>query len=282
MKNFSKSFFLKQLEDIGLSEHESIHFICECLHISYTEFVLLENINIEQSKELKKCISKAKKRMPVNKILKKSYFYGREFFINNNVLAPRLDTELVVEKALKEINDIINATKKNTIKVLDLCTGSGIIGITIRLENNNATVDCSDISAKALKVAKKNSISLNADVTFIKSNLFDKIIEKYDIIVSNPPYISKNEYENLSISVKKYDPYISLVAKDRGLDIYKRIQRDIKKYLNENGVLVLEIGYNQGAEVAKIFEETFSVVKVYKDYNNNDRIVIAKGVKNVR
>lgn len=239
-------------------------------------------LNIHFKKEITlgdyfKLMLAAKKRVkgaPTNKILKNQVFYGRDFYIDNNVLAPRVDTEFVVSEALEYI--------KKESKVLDLCTGSGIIAITIKKESG-ANVFASDISSKALKIAKKNALTNEAEVTFVQSDMFENIMEKgFDLIISNPPYIPSKDVSCLSKEVKDYDPIIALDGGEDGLDYYRIIEKNLSLYLLEEGKLILEIGYDEGESIKELFSNYNTIIK--KDYEGNDRVAIIsyKKVNNAR
>lgn len=202
---------------------------------------------------------------PWQQVLGMVEFYGRNFAINNNVLIPRQETELVCEQALKHIN------KQD--KVLDLCCGSGVLGITIALETG-AKVTMADISAKARLVARYNAKNLKAKTKVLCSDMFEKIKGKFDVIVCNPPYIESDVIATLDDSVKNYEPHLALDGGVDGLDFYRILAEQATNYLTKKGVLVLEIGYNQGQAVCDLLKDKFDV-NYQKDYSGNDRIVIA-------
>lgn len=225
---------------------------------------------------------------PLQYITKKQYFMGEEFYVDENVLIPQPDTEVLVEQTLKVIEDNINE-KKDTIKILDLCTGSGAIAISIlkqlqkirQLKKNNSAefeieMYASDISNQALEVAKRNEIRILKEnrIKFIQSNMFDKIkIKDFDIIVSNPPYIKTEEIKLLSKDVQN-EPKIALDGGEDGIKFYNIINENIKEYLKENGFLLMEIGYDQKEKVQKIFKNSECI----KDYSGNDRVIIWRKV----
>lgn len=235
------------------------------------EYLLIHNEE-EISKEIEEKfflnLEKIKNNYPIQYITNKQEFMGFEFFVNENVLIPRPDTEILVEEVL----DVIN---KET-KILDLCTGSGAIGLSIGKLNENLQIYLSDISEKALEVASKNSERLDVKATIIKSNLFENINTKFDIIVSNPPYIETKTIETLDKSVQK-EPNLALDGGEDGLDFYRKIAKDAKKYLAENGILALEIGYNQKLAVIEILQkEGYKNIYSKRDYGNNDRVIVAR------
>lgn len=217
-------------------------------------------------------IEKITKGIPLQHITHKQEFMKMDFFVNEDVLIPRQDTEILVEEVIKI------AKKKNRPKILDLCTGSGAIAISLKKFVPNSDVYAVDISEKALEIARKNARKLEADVKFIKSNLFENLKkEKFDIIVSNPPYIKREDIMNLSEEVKN-EPKIALDGGIDGLDFYKKISEQAIEYLKLDSYLCFEIGYNQKNEVIQIIENKHIYKNVYskKDLYGNDRIVIAQ------
>lgn len=244
--------------------------------LSYSQLILFRDFDKGLLKKIKKFLILRLKHMPLNKIAKKAYFYLDEFYINNFVLAPRKETELLVENALKYIN---NSSKKN-FNILDLCCGSGAIGLTMaKYCDKPCKITLSDISAKALKVAEKNQNKLEVieNVNLQKSNMFRdlKTENKFDIIMSNPPYIKTGDLVNLDKSVSQFDPKKALDGGVDGLKFYKEIAKNAKDFLTEDGCLFLEIGFDQAKDVENLLSKDFQV-KVYKDYSNNDRIIYAK------
>ena len=211
-------------------------------------------------------LNKLIKGVPVQYLVNKQSFYGMDFFVDNRVLIPQPDTECLVEEGLEFLKGKENA------KVLDLCTGSGTIAISIA-KNSDATIYASDISKDALDVAKLNATTLGANITFIESDLFKNINEKFDLIISNPPYIKTDVIESLSIEVKN-EPILALDGKEDGLYFYREIIKSAKDYLNPNGKLLFEIGFDQKESVTKLFDEAgFDNVYSKKDLAGLDRIV---------
>lgn len=210
---------------------------------------------------------------PLQYITQKQEFMGMKFFVNEDVLIPQPDTEILVETVL----DICKRYGKQSLRILDLCTGSGAIAISLS-KILNTQVFASDVSTKALKVAEKNNVMNNTKVEFIESNLFEKINgEKFDIIVSNPPYIKNEEIKSLSKQVQN-EPYIALAGGEDGLDFYRKIIDEAYKYINKNGYLCLEIGYDQKEDLIKLIKqnENYEYENCIKDLSNNDRCIIAK------
>jgi len=210
---------------------------------------------------------------PLQYITQKQEFMGMEFFMNENVLIPQPDTEILVETVL----DICKRYSNQSLRILDLCTGSGAIAISLS-KILNTQVFASDVSTKALEVAEKNNVLNNSKVEFIESNLFEQINgEKFDIIVSNPPYIKNEEIKLLSKQVQN-EPYIALAGGEDGLDFYRKIIDEAYKHINKNGYLCLEIGYDQKEDLIKLIKqnENYEYENCIKDLSNNDRCIIAK------
>lgn len=208
---------------------------------------------------------------PLQYILGKQYFMGLEFIVNENVLIPRADTEILVYEAIKELENI----KKP--KVLDMCTGSGCIAISLAKNVKNAEIFAVDISSEAIDVARENSKINGTDVKFIKSDLFESIIDtQFDMIVSNPPYISKEEMGKLEKDVLN-EPHLALYGGEDGLDFYRSISEKAVNYLKTSGFLIFEIGYLQGEGVKNILAELkYKNIKTVKDYSGNNRVIIAQ------
>lgn len=223
-------------------------------------------------------IEELKNHKPIQYIIKKQEFMGYDFYVDENVLIPQPDTENLVEEVLF----IINSIKDKNLKILDLCTGSGAIAISLSkiLNSDKILIYGSDISEKALKIAQDNAIQNCSKVVFLKSNIFNEINNnyKFDIIVSNPPYIETKTIEELSEEVK-YEPHLALDGGEDGLYFYREIIKNAKKYLNPNGYLAFEIGYNQKKQVEKLLEENgYKNIYSRKDLSGNDRVVVAQNM----
>ena len=240
------------------------------------EYILIhgnEEFPLDKLDEYFEKIERAANGEPVQYITNSQEFFGMNFYVDENVLIPQPDTEILVEETIK----IIRKEDKN-LKILDLCTGSGAIAISLAKENK-VKVIASDISKKALEVAKKNCVMNNADVDLIESDLYEKINDEFDIIVSNPPYIATDVINTLSSEVKS-EPQIALDGGKDGLDFYRKIAKESKKHLCTNGYLIVEIGYDQKESVMKILkEEGYINTYCIKDLGQNDRVIIAnKGI----
>lgn len=233
-----------------------------------------ETIGKDQCDEFFELIEKRRKKMPVKYILNKCEFMGIDLHVEEGVLIPRDDTELLVDEVLKNISE------DDEKQICDLCCGSGAIGISLACLRKNIKVDLLDYYPIPEKVTLINieKHNLQGRVSFSKSDLLDvsiKASKKYDIIVSNPPYIEEEEIEKLMDDVQKYEPHTALSGGIDGLDFYKKIVNQSIEVLNENGILAFEIGYNQGKAVKSLMEENnFKDVRVIKDFASLDRIVI--------
>lgn len=213
-------------------------------------------------------LSKRSEHIPLQYITGVAPFMGLVLKVNSSVLIPRFDTEVLVDKVLMIVKD--------GDRVLDMCTGSGCIILSIKDKFPNIDAVASDVSNAAILVAKENAKSYNMNVDFVRSDLFDKIRGTFDVIVSNPPYIKSAVIETLDSEVKNFEPYEALDGREDGLYFYRRIAEEAKKHLKKNGRLCLEIGDDQGEEVSDIlFNEGYAPVDIYRDLNNKDRVIIA-------
>lgn len=211
-----------------------------------------------------------KKDVPLSHLVGFEYFYDRKFKVTKDVLSPRMETEELIYKVI----EYVKTSNKNNLKILDLCTGSGIIAITLKKELDQITIDvvASDVSEEAIEVAKENAQYHDADVRFIQSDIFNNINDKFDIIVSNPPYIDRKDEVTMKENVLNYDPHLALFAEEEGMYFYRKIIEQAKDYLKENGVMFFEIGYDQKDKIIKLSEENGYLAQVYKDINNRDRM----------
>ncbi len=255
------------LKENGIEDFKSdAFFLIEGIYkVKRAELLSDKEVDFEV---LQKALERRIKGEPCAYITGETEFMGLPFKVNKNVLIPRQDTENLIELLLER-------TKKGA-KVLDLCTGSGCIGISLKKYIENSSVTMVDISEGAISIAKENAQLNNAEVKIIKDDVLKPSFEyeKYDLIVSNPPYIEKEVVETLEKTVKDFEPRLALDGGKDGLVFYRKIAKDFKKHLKTNGRIAFEIGYNQGDTVFKILEENqYKNIEVIKDYNNNNRIV---------
>jgi len=226
-------------------------------------------------------INKRKEGYPLQYIIGKQEFMGLEFYVDNGVLIPRPDTEILVEAVINMAKE--GFSNKERINIVDIGTGSGAITLSLAHYIKNSFVFSIDISDKALEIAKINCnrLNLNDKVKFIKGSLFEPLWDldlryNIDIVVSNPPYIPSQDIDDLQVEVSKYEPRIALDGGWDGLDFYRLITRDSMDYLRDKGILAFEIGYNQGEDVRNILESSggFKDVSIIKDLAGHDRVVI--------
>ena len=300
-----------KIEDSYIKAKKLLEYI---LNQTYSEFVInsLEEVTKEKKLEYEEKLQEIINGKPLQYITNNQEFMGLNFFVNEYVLIPQPDTEILVETAIKiiekrnlKIEDVRNLKNKEIIQnystekvkenkqiqVLDLCTGSGCIGISIAKSIQNVQILATDISKEAIEVAKKNAILNNVEqkIEFVCSNLFENINEKqFDYIVSNPPYIEKNKIKELSKEVQN-EPELALNGGEDGLQFYKEILKNACKHLLPNGYLILEIGYNQADKIINIYKENFEnksnkssenlileTKNAIKDLGGNDRVLIFK------
>tara|TARA_Y100000741_G_scaffold348280_1_gene316309 strand:+ start:86 stop:934 length:849 start_codon:yes stop_codon:yes gene_type:complete len=214
---------------------------------------------------------------PISKIINSKEFYSLNFFVNNYVLDPRPETEFIIDSVKKNFKN-----QERILNILDLGTGSGCLSIVLSKIFKNSKITSTDISKKAINVAKKNAIYHNVikSIEFIECNWINNLKEKYDIIVSNPPYISDNEYKKISKNIKLYEPKKSLIAGKKGLDSYLTISTFVGKLMKESTLFFLEIGKNQKKEVENIFKnQQIKVIDTIFDYQSIERVLILKKIK---
>mgnify|MGYP002315006775 FL=1 len=260
---------LKDIEDGNIKARILLEYI---LKLSREKIVSNPNIEVSDNNVefyLNK-INDIKNGMPIQYITNKQEFMKLNFYVDKNVLIPQPDTEILVEKAIEICNN-----HGNDIKILDLCTGSGAIGISIAKNIKNAKVYATDIKNTVIDIAKQNAKQNNVDnIEFIVSDMFKNIQEKdFDIIVSNPPYIETDVIKTLPTEVRN-EPIIALDGGKDGLKFYKIILSEYKKYLKKDGYLLLEIGYNQAKSVGELINLNYSIIE---DLAGNDRVIIIKG-----
>lgn len=228
------------------------------------EEILDEKIEIE----LKKINDKINEGYPLQYAIGKWNFYGLDLLVDKRALIPRYETEILV--------DLIINDNSNNKKILDIGTGSGAISLALSKNLKDSKIIGVDISKKAIDLANENKIKLNINnVEFKESDIFSNIDEKFDIIVSNPPYINKEDFEKLDNKLY-YEPQNALYGGEDGLYFYKKIIKNAKNFLNKNGKIYLEIGYNQKDSISDLLEEYgYKQIKSYKDFNDFDRIIKA-------
>lgn len=211
---------------------------------------------------------------PIQYITNYQEFMKLDFYVDKHVLIPRADTEILVEEAI----NFMRKNKKEKLKVLDMCTGSGAIAISIAKNIESVKVYAADLSEKALEVAQKNASQNGVfdKCEFIKSDMFENIKERFDVIISNPPYIRKKDIENLDVNVQK-EPLMALDGGEDGLDFYRILIDNSYKFLEKDGRLFLEIGYDQKEEVMSLLKKIYKYKDIYskKDLSGNDRIICA-------
>ena len=269
----TRRYIHENLKNIGIEETElraEVNFILEnFLNIKnpYIDFDLTENTK----EELNKIFIKRKSGMPLQYILGVADFMGKKFFVNENVLIPRPETEFLTEKTLEK------AAEFSQPVILDIGTGSGCISIMLSLKIKNAHIISCDISQKAIDIAKINSKNLGTDVKFIQSDIFSDIDNKFDIIVSNPPYIPLSEKQNIQKEVS-FEPDCALYTKDeKGTEFYEKIISQGKKYLNKGGYMLFELGAGQSELVKNLFlDYNYREIETEKDFEDNERVICAK------
>ena len=263
----------KMLTQAGIDEAElDAGYILEYITgLNSAQYFIHSEDIIEKNKaeEFFRLIERRSKRIPLSYVIGTRDFFGLTFKVDENVLIPEQETELLVEEVIKH---------SEGKSVLDMCTGSGCIAISIALFGKPSKVAASDISEKALQVARENAKSLKAgEISFIQGDMFENVTDKFDIIVSNPPYIETGEIDELMPEVRDYIPRLALDGDIDGLKFYRIISKEAVKKLNKNGRIFYEIGYNQSRAVASILlENGFTDAKIMKDYSGLDRIVMAK------
>ncbi len=235
-------------------------------------------LNQEELAAFKKLIIRRIRREPTSYIIGRKSFMSLDFIVDKNVLIPRPETEILVESAI----DIIKELNKENTNVLEIGTGSGAIAISIAKYCPNTKIIATDISQKALEIAQKNSEHHKTDgnVQFIAGNIFENLNKdlKFDLILSNPPYIKTAEIQNLQPEIKNFEPLVALDGGQDGLDFYRKISKEAHNYLQQNGYLILECGYEQSKKVIDLIKNSYEYSRIYskKDLNGIDRVVIAE------
>jgi len=253
-------------------EAESLSFVYRSLkNLSFTNFVfaLQQEVTEEDKHFVEEIYTKLANHIPAQYIIGHAEFFGMQLKVDERVLIPRPETEELVELILAE-------NPNGNLKVLDIGTGSGAIALSLAKNRADWSVTAADISQDALDLATENAKSLDLEITFIRTDCFSEISSKYDIIVSNPPYISREDQEEVGLNVLHSEPHLALFADEDGLAIYRRIGEDSKDYLNDGGKIYLEIGYKQGQSVPNLFRKNFPEkrVRTLKDQFGQDRMVV--------
>ena len=253
-------------------EAESLSFVYRSLkNLSFTDFIftLQQKVTEEEKEFVEEIYTKLANHIPAQYIIGHADFFGMQLKVDERVLIPRPETEELVELILAK-------NLKDNLKVLDIGTGSGAIALALAKNRLDWSVTASDISEDALELATENANAQNLNLSFIKSDCFSEISSKYDIIVSNPPYISREDQEEVGLNVLHSEPHLALFADEDGLAIYRRIGEDSKDYLNDGGKIYLEIGYKQGQSVPALFMENLPEkrVRTLKDQFGQDRMVV--------
>ena len=255
--------------DAALDAWYLLQMVCK-IERSYYYVHGEEDITQDAQKEYEIAVQKLAEHIPLQYIIGEQEFMGLRFKVNSNVLIPRQDTETLVEQVLKIV--------KPGMKVLDLCTGSGCVLISVLKNAPELTGMGSDISKAALLVAKENAKLHEVDAEWVRSDLFDNITETFDVIMANPPYIPTGEILSLMPEVRDFEPENALDGGADGLDFYRKIAGQVKDYLNPGGYVYMEIGYDQGEAVSELMRNAgFTEVEVIKDLARNDRVVKGKG-----
>ena len=253
-------------------EAESLSFVYRSLkNLSFTDFVfaLQQEVTEEEKQFVEEIYTKLAAHIPAQYIIGSTEFFGMELKVDERVLIPRPETEELIELILAE-NPEMN------LSVLDIGTGSGAIALALAKNRPDWSVTAVDISQDALELAMENAKAQDLNLSFIKSDCFSEISAKYDIIVSNPPYISREDLEEVGLNVLHSEPHLALFADEDGLAIYRRIAEDSKNYLNDGGKIYLEIGYKQGQSVSALFRQHFPEkrVRTLKDQFGQNRMVV--------
>ncbi len=252
------------------SDHAKI-LLAELLNLNPLELLnhLDEEVPNEKVEILKKEIQALKENKPLQYILGHVNFYGNEFYVDNRVLIPRFETEELVENTIKYAKEFFT----EPVDIIDLGCGSGVIGLTLEKKLSTNSVDLIDISKDALEVAKKNCVKLSSKAKLIESDMFEAVDKKYDIIISNPPYIKTNE--EIEIIVKQNEPNLALYAGEDGLDCYKKILQNIEPHLKEKSLTAFEIGASQAEDIKKLVNQYLPNTKleIKKDLSGRDRMV---------
>lgn len=261
--------YLEELEYTS-SIYETRKILSDLLNKDLSYLIAHDRDELDESieREYFEILKKREMGIPLQYILGKEDFYGRTFKVLDGVLIPRQDTEISVEKLLEII-------KNNEVKnMLEIGCGSGIVSITIDLETD-ISITCVDISSFAIENTKINKKLHNSNINILKSDLFENVKGKFDLIYSNPPYIKTDEIDKLQIEVREYEPRLALDGGSDGLIFYRKIIEKAPNYLRKGGFLVFEIGHDEANDIFKLMEKNFKV-EVFKDLNSLDRVILGQ------
>lgn len=275
-----------QLRAAGITEADTDAWLLfsACMGLNRTEYLMRSDAVVPDDKA-EEYLGKLKRRAgrePVQYIEETAPFMGFDFYVNENVLIPRMDTEILVSEAIKRARIMFSQRQHDVnFRILDMCTGSGCIAQStyLLLKNEGCTVevDAVDISEKALEVAGINASRLGARVKLIRGNLFENVDNKYSMILSNPPYIRTDVIADLEPEVREHEPMLALDGTADGLYFYREITDKAWEYLENNGILMYEIGYDQALEVSDMLRQKgYTDIAVIKDFAGLDRVVAAK------
>ena len=271
-----RRFLLKLFAEQGLDTPglDARVLIMEASQLSHADLLIKNSSTPERSTitKINEFMNRRIKGEPVDKIVGHKQFYGRKYKVNKNVLSPRPETEKLVDITISEIN------KSGSKSLLELGTGTGAVIISIISETKNTKATAVDISEDALIIARHNAQAhgVSQSICFLNSSWFETVFESYDIIISNPPYISKKEMNLLSLGVREFDPFVSLYGGEDGLEAYREIINNAGLYLNPKGVIILEIGYLQADKVTNLLlKNKFIDISVARDLSGNNRVIKA-------
>lgn len=262
-----------EIEEYALDAWLLLEYVFQ---VSRTWYFVHENemADTEKAEQYLEYIGERSRHVPLQQLTGEAYFYGMKFYVNEDVLIPRQDTEVLVEEVLKLSRTVFPEEKRKHLNILDVCTGSGCILLSLLSNLENAVGTGVDLSEKALNVARINGRNLGIQAEWIHSNLFDKVQGKYDMIVSNPPYIKTSVIGELMDEVKYHEPKMALDGREDGLYFYRAMIREAEEYLNQGGILAFEIGYDQGESVSRLMrDQGYSQVQVIPDLAGLDRCV---------
>ena len=266
------------LESAGIADAESDAWLMfsHVTGMSRMEYTLDRDkcLSDEEICSLAKMLEKRNQHIPVQQITGEAWFMGYPFFVNENVLIPRMDTEVLVEAVLTRL-PAVPVTENGKRRVLDMCTGSGCILLSLLKEEKGLLGTGADISEKALLVARENAHRLECEAQFIFSDLWENIEDTYEIIVSNPPYIVRNVISTLDTEAKDHEPVLALDGGEDGLDFYRKIVADTHRHLVPGGLLAFEIGYDQGQALTALLKKAgYRNIEILKDLAGLDRVAL--------